>query len=59
MLQSLAQKLMDLADINGNKCMDYEEFVSATMHMCKLNQEEHLLAAFKVGRLACAPAPAR
>lgn len=50
----LLDKIMDMADVNHNKCLDYEEFVAATLHVCKLQKEEKLLAAFKVGQVTCA-----
>lgn len=40
--------LLEMADIDGNKCLDYEEFVAATLHVCKLQQEQLLVDAFKV-----------
>lgn len=31
-----------------HRCLDYNEFVGATMHVCKLQQEDKLLEAFRV-----------
>lgn len=37
-----------------HRCLDYEEFVGATLHVCKLQQEDKLLEAFRVrGRQRC------
>jgi calcium-dependent protein kinase len=46
--EQLLRQIMDMADLNGNRCLDYEEFVGATMHVCKLQQEDKLIEAFKV-----------
>lgn len=35
-------------DINGNGTIDYEEFLAATIHQSKLEQEENLYKAFQV-----------
>ena len=42
------QRIMDLADINGDGKVDYEEFLAATVYLGKLEREEHLYEAFKV-----------
>lgn len=34
------------ADVDKNGTIDYDEFIAATVHMNKLEREEHLLAAF-------------
>ncbi|XP_024390926.1 calcium-dependent protein kinase 34 [Physcomitrium patens] len=39
-------KLMESADLDGNGKIDFNEFISATMHMNKLEKEDHLFAAF-------------
>ncbi|PWZ45066.1 Calcium-dependent protein kinase 13 [Zea mays] len=38
--------LMDAADIDNNGTIDYIEFIAATLHLNKLEREEHLVAAF-------------
>ncbi|EPS61686.1 calcium dependent protein kinase 5, partial [Genlisea aurea] len=38
--------LMDAADVDNNGTIDYGEFIAATIHLNKLEREEHLLAAF-------------
>uniref|UniRef100_A0A453HQR6 non-specific serine/threonine protein kinase n=1 Tax=Aegilops tauschii subsp. strangulata TaxID=200361 RepID=A0A453HQR6_AEGTS len=35
------------ADADGNGLIDYEEFVTATVHMNKMHREEHLYTAFQ------------
>ncbi|KAL6494880.1 Calcium-dependent protein kinase 5 [Orobanche gracilis] len=39
--------LMDAADVNNSGTIDYGEFIAATIHLNKLEREEHLLAAFQ------------
>ncbi|XP_076923010.1 calcium-dependent protein kinase 26-like [Bidens hawaiensis] len=39
--------LMDAADVDKSGTIDYGEFVAATIHLNKLEREEHLVAAFK------------
>ncbi|CAA2980099.1 calcium-dependent kinase 26 [Olea europaea subsp. europaea] len=39
--------LMDAADVDNSGTIDYGEFVAATIHLNKLEREEHLLAAFQ------------
>ena len=46
--EQLLLDIMRMADVHNNNCIDYEEFVGATIHVCKLQQEDKLLAAFKV-----------
>ncbi|XP_039824668.1 calcium-dependent protein kinase 25-like isoform X2 [Panicum virgatum] len=41
------QQLMEAADADGNGLIDYDEFVTATVHMNKLDREEHLYTAFQ------------
>ena len=40
--------IMENADIDGDGKIDYEEFLAATMHLGKLEREEHMLKAFQV-----------
>lgn len=35
------------ADVDNSGTIDYGEFIAATMHLNKLEREEHLLAAFQ------------
>lgn len=37
----------DQADVDGNGSVDYMEFISATMHMNRMEREEHLYKAFE------------
>jgi calcium-dependent protein kinase len=37
---------MEAADVDNSGTIDYDEFIAATVHMNKLEREEHLLAAF-------------
>ncbi|KAK1373743.1 Calcium-dependent protein kinase [Heracleum sosnowskyi] len=39
--------LMDAADVDNSGTIDYGEFVAATLHLNKLDREEHLVAAFR------------
>ncbi|XP_039800443.1 calcium-dependent protein kinase 14-like isoform X2 [Panicum virgatum] len=41
------QQLMDAADADGNGTIDYEEFITATMHMNRMGRDEHLYTAFQ------------
>ncbi|KAH0463296.1 hypothetical protein IEQ34_007878 [Dendrobium chrysotoxum] len=38
--------LMDAADVDNSGTIDYGEFIAATIHLNKLEREEHLVAAF-------------
>ncbi|XP_074583472.1 calcium-dependent protein kinase 26-like isoform X2 [Curcuma longa] len=38
--------LMEAADIDNSGTIDYGEFIAATIHLNKLEREEHLMAAF-------------
>ncbi|GLT29245.1 hypothetical protein SLA2020_041220 [Shorea laevis] len=38
--------LMDAADVDNSGTIDYGEFIAATVHLNKLEREEHLVAAF-------------
>ncbi|KAE8673637.1 Calcium-dependent protein kinase 34 [Hibiscus syriacus] len=42
-----AKQLMEAADADGNRTVDYEEFITATMHMNRMDLEEHLYRAFQ------------
>ena len=35
------------ADVDGNGTIDYVEFISATMHMNRLEKEDHIYKAFE------------
>ncbi|GAB2267557.1 Calcium-dependent protein kinase 5 [Dionaea muscipula] len=39
--------LMDAADVDNSGTIDYGEFIAATIHLNKLEREEHLVAAFQ------------
>ncbi|XP_073312466.1 calcium-dependent protein kinase 26 isoform X2 [Primulina huaijiensis] len=39
--------LMDAADVDNSGTIDYGEFIAATIHLNKLEREEHLLGAFQ------------
>ncbi|XP_020248982.1 calcium-dependent protein kinase 26-like [Asparagus officinalis] len=39
--------LMEAADVDNSGTIDYGEFIAATIHLNKLEREEHLAAAFK------------
>ncbi|KAE8731604.1 Calcium-dependent protein kinase 17 [Hibiscus syriacus] len=41
------QQLMEAADADGNGTIDYHEFITATVHMNRLNREDHLYHAFQ------------
>ncbi|KAK6141757.1 hypothetical protein DH2020_024500 [Rehmannia glutinosa] len=41
------KQLMEAADADGNGTIDYEEFITATMHMNRMDREEHLYTAFQ------------
>ncbi|KAK1586441.1 hypothetical protein Q3G72_002577 [Acer saccharum] len=38
---------MEAADVDGNGTIDYIEFITATMHMNRMEREEHLYKAFE------------
>jgi calcium-dependent protein kinase len=42
------QALMAMADVDGSRELDYQEFVAATMHACRLQHEQLLIEAFQV-----------
>lgn len=35
------------ADVDGNGTIDYIEFITATMHMNRMEREDHLYTAFE------------
>ncbi|CAN0911555.1 Calcium-dependent protein kinase 14 [Linum grandiflorum] len=35
------------ADADGNGTIDYDEFITATMHLNRMDREEHLYTAFQ------------
>lgn len=35
------------ADVDGNGTIDYLEFITATMHMNRMDREDHLYKAFE------------
>ncbi|KAJ0961522.1 hypothetical protein J5N97_001695 [Dioscorea zingiberensis] len=41
------KQLMEAADADGNGTIDYEEFITATMHMNRMDREDHLYKAFQ------------
>ncbi|OWM73544.1 calcium-dependent protein kinase 34-like [Punica granatum] len=41
------KQLMEAADADGNGAIDYDEFITATMHMNRMDREEHLYTAFQ------------
>ncbi|XP_042389435.1 calcium-dependent protein kinase 1-like isoform X1 [Zingiber officinale] len=45
--ESEVQQLMEAADVDGNGCIDYMEFITATMHMNRMEKEDHLYKAFQ------------
>ncbi|KXG38820.1 hypothetical protein SORBI_3001G283900 [Sorghum bicolor] len=52
-LKRHSSNLMDSAtDVDNNGTIDYDEFIATTVHMSKLEREEHLLTAFTAARQA-------
>ncbi|XVF69526.1 hypothetical protein PTKIN_Ptkin11bG0088900 [Pterospermum kingtungense] len=41
------KQLMEAADADGNGTIDYDEFITATMHMNRMDKEDHLYHAFQ------------
>jgi calcium-dependent protein kinase len=39
--------LLFQADVDGNGTIDYIEFITATMHMNRMEREDHLYKAFE------------
>lgn len=46
-LHVLLMKTNLQADADGNGTIDYEEFITATMHINRMDREEHLYTAFQ------------
>lgn len=44
--ESEVRQLMEATDVDGNGTIDYIEFISATMHMNRMEKEDHLFTAF-------------
>ncbi|XP_044507157.1 calcium-dependent protein kinase 26-like [Mangifera indica] len=44
--ESEIHNLMKSADVDNSGTIDYGEFIAATLHLTKVNQEDHLFAAF-------------
>ncbi|XWS38286.1 hypothetical protein CRYUN_Cryun19dG0118600 [Craigia yunnanensis] len=45
--ESEVRQIMEAADVDGNGTIDFIEFITATMHMNRMEREEHLYTAFK------------
>ncbi|XP_008792394.2 calcium-dependent protein kinase 1 [Phoenix dactylifera] len=45
--ESEVRQLMEAADVDGNGAIDYIEFITATMHMNRVEKEDHLYKAFE------------
>ncbi|XP_024996492.1 calcium-dependent protein kinase 17-like [Cynara cardunculus var. scolymus] len=45
--ESEVKQLIEAADADGNGTIDYDEFITATMHMNRIDREEHLYTAFQ------------
>ncbi|CAL9079391.1 unnamed protein product [Musa textilis] len=45
--ESDIRQLMEAADVDGNESIDYIEFITATMHMNRMEREDHLYKAFE------------
>ncbi|KAF5460599.1 hypothetical protein F2P56_020458 [Juglans regia] len=45
--ESEVRQLMEAADVDGNGTIDYIEFITATMHMNRMDREDHLYKAFE------------
>jgi calcium-dependent protein kinase len=46
LMESEIRELMDAADIDNSGTIDYREFIAATLHLNKMEREEHLFSAF-------------
>lgn len=46
LMESEIHQLMEAADVDNNGTIDYREFVAATLHLNKVEREDHLFAAF-------------
>nr|XP_043638551.1 calcium-dependent protein kinase 26-like [Erigeron canadensis] len=47
LLDTEIRDLMDAADVDNSGTINYGEFLAATIHLNKLDREEHLVAAFQ------------
>jgi calcium-dependent protein kinase len=45
--ESEVRQLMTAADVDGDGTIDYLEFITATMHLNKIDREDHLYTAFQ------------
>ncbi|GLT78160.1 hypothetical protein SLA2020_497060 [Shorea laevis] len=45
--ESEVRQLLEAADVDGNGTIDYIEFITATMHMNRMEREDHLFTAFQ------------
>ncbi|RWW71879.1 hypothetical protein BHE74_00020397 [Ensete ventricosum] len=45
--ESEVKQLIEAADVDGNGSIDYMEFITATMHINKMEKEDHLFKAFE------------
>ncbi|CAI9094213.1 OLC1v1029909C1 [Oldenlandia corymbosa var. corymbosa] len=45
--ESEVRQLMEAADVDGNGTIDYIEFITATMHLNRMEREDHLYKAFE------------
>ncbi|XP_004511540.1 calcium-dependent protein kinase 1-like [Cicer arietinum] len=45
--ESEVRQLMEAADVDGNGTIDYIEFITATMHLNRMERENHLYKAFE------------
>ncbi|XP_071726416.1 calcium-dependent protein kinase 1-like [Rutidosis leptorrhynchoides] len=45
--ESEVRQLMEAADVDGNGTIDYIEFITATMHLNRVEREDHLYKAFE------------
>ncbi|XP_065858723.1 calcium-dependent protein kinase 3 isoform X1 [Euphorbia lathyris] len=41
------EQLLEAADVDGNGTIDYIEFITATMHLNRIEKEDHLFTAFE------------
>ncbi|URE09784.1 calcium-dependent protein kinase [Musa troglodytarum] len=46
--ESEVRQLMEAADVDGNGSIDYIEFITATMHMNRVEREDHLNKALSI-----------
>ena len=45
--ESEVRQLMNATDVDGDGTIDYLEFITATMHMNRMDREDHLYTAFQ------------